>query len=982
MKNFRKVLALILVVATLFSFVAMASAKTSEDYSDAAEIKYVEAVDVLSAVGILKGYDGAYHPTDDVDRDEMAKMIAVLNNGGEDNSALFSGANKFADVKGSWAEGYIAYCAQLGIVAGRNATTFDPDGKVTGIEVMKMLLCVLGYDAKEQGYVGSNWKTNVLRDATKMGLMEAMEGFDPHAAASRDEAAQLMLNALKANMIVGYLGESIIKITNSLYFDEEFISLPDAEKDGYEIAYCNAVISTVPLYTIIDGLDVDFARDCFGRPGYLWSYTPVANAEFSAFYALEAETVMTAPDSNTLRRTLVNMTIRDREETMEEALVGEWEVYVDGELRTVADFANVGNGTLVEVYNTVFAGEVIRDVVIINTWVSRVTNVSTYYNYFELESGEKYRLNEYDLEEDDIVLYHICNKQIQDNIYGLTSDNESDNLHDIQAITPVVAEIESGFAFNANYWQNPNASYVIADGESYNYANTFNAQFSTRAVMGVALDAEISQFDMIDVIGTDHLFDLYLDEYGYLIFWQKHVEDADLNIMVIEENDVTSTNLGSVLNPSTGVAQGYNKYTAVAAPYGADGEVVAAEIEIDVVTYNYMAELLARYDVDTLVGGAEQNRGPAALVAMTTNVDEEPVLATIEGEDYDVADDTLAEIQGKYMVGTFATEGTVLNPESFELKEGEIHANRNTVFMIRTLTGDRRAPYAYQQVTGYKNLPATFVAEDLSNGSNTTFTNIQYFVDEDHPEFATYVFIDARYTTGAEHFMILTQSRGHGFETKWENIFGKDYVCYDAIVDGVNSVILADPDAIATYEEAASGTTVAPFMPGYLYENSLVYLNVEMTYSGERYNVYVLAEEAEENEIEMVDYTWAVADDEIYVKVFNDATHTTYKMYELASDAAVWTLFATSTKVVAEQVYVDIRESEGLVGWEPVEDRLDPDFDPDEYVGPSADTFYTGYMVLNEETEQVEELYQITGNAHNFWDTSSRMEGSNYDDSL
>ena len=35
MKNFRKVLALILVVATLFSFVAMASAKTLEDYSDA-----------------------------------------------------------------------------------------------------------------------------------------------------------------------------------------------------------------------------------------------------------------------------------------------------------------------------------------------------------------------------------------------------------------------------------------------------------------------------------------------------------------------------------------------------------------------------------------------------------------------------------------------------------------------------------------------------------------------------------------------------------------------------------------------------------------------------------------------------------------------------------------------------------------------------------------------------------------------------------
>ena len=75
MKNFRKVLALILVVATLFSFVAMASAKTAADYSDAADIKYVEAVDVLSAIGITEGYDGAFHANDPIDRDEVAAIL-------------------------------------------------------------------------------------------------------------------------------------------------------------------------------------------------------------------------------------------------------------------------------------------------------------------------------------------------------------------------------------------------------------------------------------------------------------------------------------------------------------------------------------------------------------------------------------------------------------------------------------------------------------------------------------------------------------------------------------------------------------------------------------------------------------------------------------------------------------------------------------------------------------------------------------------
>ena len=85
MKNFRKVLALILVVATLFSFVAMVSAKDADDYSDYDKVSYAEAVDVLSAIGILDGYpDGTFRPTNTIKRSEMAKMIAVLSNAGDD----------------------------------------------------------------------------------------------------------------------------------------------------------------------------------------------------------------------------------------------------------------------------------------------------------------------------------------------------------------------------------------------------------------------------------------------------------------------------------------------------------------------------------------------------------------------------------------------------------------------------------------------------------------------------------------------------------------------------------------------------------------------------------------------------------------------------------------------------------------------------------------------------------------------------------
>ena len=101
MKNFRKVLALILVVATLFSFVAMASAKTADEYADYADVNYVQAVDVLTAIGINEGYDGAFHPADPIDRDEVAAMIARLRYGTSFNADLYVGAdNVFADVKG------------------------------------------------------------------------------------------------------------------------------------------------------------------------------------------------------------------------------------------------------------------------------------------------------------------------------------------------------------------------------------------------------------------------------------------------------------------------------------------------------------------------------------------------------------------------------------------------------------------------------------------------------------------------------------------------------------------------------------------------------------------------------------------------------------------------------------------------------------------------------------------------------------------
>ena len=103
MKNFRKVLALVLVVATLFSFASIAGAKTLADYEDADKVSYEAAVDVLSAIEILNGYeDDTFKPTNNITRAEMAKMIATMANAGADVHELYAAACDFADAKDNW----------------------------------------------------------------------------------------------------------------------------------------------------------------------------------------------------------------------------------------------------------------------------------------------------------------------------------------------------------------------------------------------------------------------------------------------------------------------------------------------------------------------------------------------------------------------------------------------------------------------------------------------------------------------------------------------------------------------------------------------------------------------------------------------------------------------------------------------------------------------------------------------------------------
>lgn len=208
MRTLKKVLALSLVFAMAFTMMAGAAFKDQDKIDSSLN----DDIQLLTALGVFKGDEnGNFNPTDNVKRSEAAKMIYVLkNNGVDDGAVAFQGVSKYSDVPvGHWAEGYINYCTNLGYMGGwqeNGVQKFDPNGNVTGVEMMKMLLCMIGYKADVQGYTGNGWQTNVLVDAATSGL--SVE-FVPsvYAATPRQWTARLMVNAINAPYVSYNRGE-------------------------------------------------------------------------------------------------------------------------------------------------------------------------------------------------------------------------------------------------------------------------------------------------------------------------------------------------------------------------------------------------------------------------------------------------------------------------------------------------------------------------------------------------------------------------------------------------------------------------------------------------------------------------------------------------------------------------------------------------------------------------------------------------------
>ena len=199
MKNLKKILALVLAFACAFTMFAGAAS-----YSDKADIKASTAVDMLSSLGVIQGYDdGSFKPDTTVTRAQMAKMIFTIMNGGNDNAdAYVSLPTKFTDLPtAAWAQGYVRYLQNTGIIAGKSATEFAPNKTVTGLEAAKMVLVAAGYNAEKAGLTGAAWAQNTMKYGQLNNLFEDVNT-NLNAALPRQYAAQILYNALDMERVV------------------------------------------------------------------------------------------------------------------------------------------------------------------------------------------------------------------------------------------------------------------------------------------------------------------------------------------------------------------------------------------------------------------------------------------------------------------------------------------------------------------------------------------------------------------------------------------------------------------------------------------------------------------------------------------------------------------------------------------------------------------------------------------------------------
>ena len=366
----KKFLSLVLALVMTMSLVTVSAGAV--DFTDDSDIDYKEAVDVISALGIVDGYsDDSFRPDGSLTRGAAAKIICNLILGPTTASALSATTAPFRDVPTTNTfAGYITYCSQQGIISGYGDGTFRPTGTLTGNAFMKMLLGALGYDSSVEGYTGANWTVNVIKQAVGIGLDDGNDDFVGSRTVTRQEAALYAFNMLQATM-VEYDSKSVVVVG-----DVEINTIPTRYEAANTSTRTDGNIKDDGLMQFAERYFTDLKatadEDAFSRPATTWRY----DNRLVGTYTNEAD--LTYTTSVEYGDIYSDLGLTETTKTTG--------FYVDGEDKT--DFnvarrddtklAESGNGVLTQVWYEEDERGNVEDFIVscVNTYVAEITSIN------------------------------------------------------------------------------------------------------------------------------------------------------------------------------------------------------------------------------------------------------------------------------------------------------------------------------------------------------------------------------------------------------------------------------------------------------------------------------------------------------------------------------------------------------------------------------------------------------------------------------
>ena len=672
----KKLLAMVLALVMTLSLAVSANAAFKDDKSISDD--YAESVAVLNGMGVFKGYeDGSFKPEGNITRAEVATIIYRIYTADvakNDKSGLYATYNKFSDMAGAgWAQGYIGYCANASLVKGYPDGTFKPSGKVTGYEVLAMILRAVGYD-KNNEFSGADWALHVAQTAQQLGVLKNIKGVDLNAAASRELVAELLFRAIAEASTVnytpafGYVTDKVLKLDESTLGYKNFKLVGKADAGS------------------------------FGRPATKWTYTT----------GDKATTFVEKPDLTYTKAVAECDVAHDAGLKVDTA----YTLIVNGQTASTKYTVNLtdtktkmgAQGRLFEVYDDT--------IVMIDTFLAKVTYVAdiTYDAQGHVKTPATITLEVYDAKNAPTLL---TLKDYDDN-YGYAKDEYVlVNAYTVKADNSATV---SGKVLNTadQYAEIVSKATSVDGAQSVIY---WNAQ--QHNVEGTVYD-DAAKFYLDQAAQKDAKYTWYFDSYNNLI---GAVEIAAATSYGV----INSIWWAGNATDGSGVAKANVTYM--------DG--TTAQVDISKMTYVYTTpatETVRSGDVTHSTGinalvmkADDQNKYFYVDTYINTNkvADTNGILnghlfqfttksnGTLDA--VEVATGTAAKLYN------LADVAVSKNTQVYGCATGTLVVNSNTVFLVRSGADTTANPYTFKSITGFTNIdnynPAEVDYVDL-NGDN------------------------------------------------------------------------------------------------------------------------------------------------------------------------------------------------------------------------------------------------------------------------